>query len=168
MRTKFKKLIIDNLYIVYKIIRAPILFIQKRFNIKTQGVRVLVISQNKILLVKHWYNGMYVMPGGGIKKSETPEYAGIREVKEETGFEINQLDYLLGVYSNTTGGKNDTVYCYVILLEEKPLVQNKFNIEIADLDWFDIDALPASISSSTKKRIQEYQNHEITNELRIW
>ena len=168
MRTKLKKIIIHILYKVYKIVRRPILWYQKKFNIKTCGVRVLIMYQNKVVLVKHWYNGLHVPPGGGIKKSETPEYAAIREIKEETGLDIKQLDYLLGVYSNTKEGKNDTVYCFVVHLEEEPVFSKRFNIEIASIGLFDIADLPQSVSSATRQRLVEYQNKDITEEVRIW
>ncbi len=169
MRTKFKKLVIYFIHIAYKIIKKPILWYWKIFKIKTYGVRVLIVSENQIILVKHWYNSLLVTPGGGIKKYETPEEAAIREVKEETGIEIKQLDYLLGTYSNITESKNDTVYCFVVELNKKiDLSKNKFNLEIANIYWSDIDNLPQGTSRSTVKRVQEYKNKDIQKDFRVW
>jgi 8-oxo-dGTP pyrophosphatase MutT (NUDIX family) len=168
MRTKLKKIIINILYNLYKIVRTPILWYQRRFNIQTKGVRVMILYQNQILLVRHWYNGMYVMPGGGVNKNETVEAAALREVWEETGIRLDKIDYLLGIYSNNKGGKNDTVFCYVYELPERPTLINKFNFEIADVQWFTINQLPNSVSRATQKRIKEYKNQEILSEIRSW
>ena len=45
----------------------------------------LVVSDNKILMVKHRQGDLewYCSPGGGIEKDETPEQAAIRELQEE-------------------------------------------------------------------------------------
>lgn len=109
------------------------------------------------------------MPGGGIKKHETPEQAAIREVKEETGINIEQLDYLLGVYSNNKEGKRDTVYCFVVEFEQKPRFnKGRFNFEISDLVFANFDNLPEKTSQSTQQRLAEYLSGERSSEIRPW
>lgn len=51
---------------------------------------VIIIEVNNILLIHRVKNGeeYYVIPGGSIKKGETPEVAAAREVKEETNLDI--------------------------------------------------------------------------------
>lgn len=168
MHSKLKEIIIYTLSKLYQIVRTPILFYQKKFNIQTRGVRVLVATENKVLLLKHWYNGLWVMPGGGVHAGETTEYAAIRELKEETGLDIKQLDYLLGMYLNMREGKKDTVYCYVVELEKIINLQKKFNFEVSDIAWFDFDALPDSTSQATRDRIREYQTQDIQKHIRPW
>lgn len=46
----------------------------------------VIIRNHKVLLSKQWDG--YDFPGGGIKLTETIEEALIREVKEETGFDV--------------------------------------------------------------------------------
>lgn len=169
MHTKLKKLIIACGYIAYKIIRTPFKWYWKLFNIKTKGVRVMVVQDGKIILVRHWYNSLWVMPGGGIKKYETPEQAAIREIKEEIGIEIKQLDYLLGIYSNTKEGKNDEVHCFVVELNSQVQIsRRRFNIEISDIAWSSFSELPQNTSRATQNRIQEYLNSEASKEIRPW
>ena len=169
MRTRFKKLIRIVGHSLYKIIRIPFVWYRKIYRIQTRGVRVLIIFQNEIVLVRHWYNSLWVPPGGGIKKHETPEQAAIREVKEETGIEIKQLSYLLGTYSNTKNAKNDIVYCYVVELNQKlPIPNKRFNFEISDSIWIDMHMLPHQTSSATQKRIKEYIHKEISTQIRPW
>lgn len=169
MRPKFKKLIILLGYTTYKIVRTPIKWYWKLCNIQTKGVRVLLVHQDQVILVRHWYNSLWVMPGGGIKKHETPEQAAIREIKEELGIDISQLDYLLGVYSNKTENKNDEVHCFVVELETKiEIPKRKFNFEIADIVWVDIKNHPTGTSLATSKRIQEYLVKDISQDIRLW
>lgn len=169
MRTKIKKLIINFGYKIYKFIRTPVIWYWKIFKIQTRGVRVLIIYQNKTVLVRHWYNSLWVMPGGGIDKYETPEQAAVREVREELGMKINQLDYLLGIYQNKKEGKNDIVYCYVVELDNLcDFSKNKFNFEISDIVWKDFNELPEGTSKATKQRLEEYIKSDTSKELRIW
>jgi ADP-ribose pyrophosphatase YjhB (NUDIX family) len=54
-------------------------------------------SENKLLLVRHHNKGLWVTPGGMIEPDETPAQAAIREMKEETGCDV-ELIRLIGVY----------------------------------------------------------------------
>jgi len=129
------------------------------FNIETFGARTFVTKENKIFLVKHRYGNYFVMPGGKIDKGESPENAAIRELKEETGIIANKTDFLLGTYKNNSGGKNDTVYCFVVTdFVENPYFKRSFLnfLEIKESNWFDINDLPPDISPATKRRIDEF------------
>ena len=58
---------------------------------------VLVDDRERILLAR-WNEGptpAWTVPGGGVEEGETPEQAAVREVREETGYEI-ELIRLLG------------------------------------------------------------------------
>ncbi len=56
----------------------------------------IIINDNEILLMHRINNGKeyYVFPGGGVEEGETVEQAVLREVKEETSFEV-KLEKLL-------------------------------------------------------------------------
>jgi len=131
----------------------------KVFKIETFGVRTLIFKDNKILLVRHRYGNLWVMPGGQIDKSEDPEIAALRELKEEVGILGIKIKYKLGYYKNTTGGKNDHVYCFVLTdFEINSAFKAKFIdfLEIAEMAWFDLYQLPESTSRATKARINEF------------
>ncbi len=131
----------------------------KIFKIETFGVRTLILNDNKILLVRHRYGNLWVMPGGQIDKNEDSEIAALRELKEEVGIIGRKIDYKLGYYKNTTGGKNDHVYCFVMTDFE---ISSNFKpklidfLEIGEMAWFDLNQLPESTSRATKARINEF------------
>ena len=52
-------------------------------------------TENKILLVRsHKWRDKYVIPGGHIELGETNLKALIREIKEETGLDIYDIEYI--------------------------------------------------------------------------
>ena len=131
----------------------------KVFKIETSGVRVLVFREGKVLLVKHRYGNFWIMPGGGINKNETPEQAAIRELKEEAGVVANKIDFELGQYKNTTGGKNDNISCFVVTdFQEIQNFKRTFidYLEIGEMGWFEIKNFSVDVSGPTKARIAEF------------
>lgn len=66
-------------------------------------VWVICRYQDQWLLTKHRERGLE-FPGGKVEEGETPEEAAIREVREETGAEIERLTYI-GQYKVLGKGK---------------------------------------------------------------
>lgn len=129
------------------------------FKIETFGVRVLVIKDDKILLVRHRYGDYWTMPGGKIEKNSNPAETALKELYEETGLIAEKIDYQLGFYKNTTGGKNDNVYCLVITdwRPDPDFKRKLFDwLEVAEMKWFSLDNLPFNLSPATKRRLEEF------------
>lgn len=118
----------------------------------TQGARVLIVKQGRVLLVKHAYQDHYFLPGGMLRKGETFEQAAKRELMEEVGIELGELK-LFGVYNNFYEHKNDGI---VVFLCESYLASHRSDREIESFDFFPLDKLPPNVSSGTKRRINEY------------
>lgn len=51
-----------------------------------------VVRDERILFLKHRKYGVWLQPGGHVEERETPDEAAIREVKEETGLEVEIVD----------------------------------------------------------------------------
>lgn len=60
---------------------------------KRQRAAVIILAADQVLLIHRYNHGReyYIVPGGGVEPGETLEQAAWREIKEETGLEI-ELD----------------------------------------------------------------------------
>jgi len=63
------------------------------------GAIAAVFDGDRLLLTRRADNGEWCLPGGGVDPGETPAEACVREVREETGLEVEVVS-LLGVYSD--------------------------------------------------------------------
>ena len=117
------------------------------------GVRVMMIQDEKIWLVRQTYIRRWFMPGGGLKRDETLEEAARREAREETGAELGELT-LMGAYSNLTEWKSDHNILFVCTDFE---FKGKPDGEIAELRAFALNELPDGIWPGHRRRLQEYQ-----------
>lgn len=62
------------------------------------GSRAIIVQDGRILLTHEINSGCWLIPGGGIEGSETPEECCIREVEEETGFIVRPLSQFTTLY----------------------------------------------------------------------
>lgn len=145
------------------------IIIYKILKLKTRGVRVIFIKDNKILLIKHRYDDFWVFPGGGIKKSENPLEAAKRESQEEVGLSFTGPANKLGVYKNFSGGKKDYVHVYVVKKFSKHNGSKSFlgKLEVKYKQWFPLDKLPKT-SAATKRRIAEVSDNDFSLKTRDW
>jgi 8-oxo-dGTP pyrophosphatase MutT (NUDIX family) len=60
---------------------------------------VVVNDEGQILLIRRSDNGNIALPGGGMDLGESITQAAVREVKEETGLDV-ELTGLVGIYTN--------------------------------------------------------------------
>lgn len=60
---------------------------------------VVVNAEGLILLIRRTDNGNLALPGGGMDLGESITEAAVREVKEETGIDV-EVTGLVGIYTN--------------------------------------------------------------------
>lgn len=118
----------------------------------TLGVRVMLVQQGRVLLVRHTYLRGWYLPGGGLKRGETIEAAARREVREEAGAELGEIS-LMGVYSNLDSMKTDH---NVLFLCTDFALTGGHDAEIAETQFFPLTALPEGTRAGHRRRIEEY------------
>jgi len=120
----------------------------------TLGVRGLVTdAEGRVLLVTHTYMPGWYMPGGGVERGETAEEALAREMVEEAGVRLTERPQLASVHSNHKSHRGDHVLIYRVTGWEP--CQATQHGEIAAVDWFAPDNLPADLSPATRRRLGE-------------
>ena len=121
-----------------------------------QGVRVIVVTEHRVLLVSHWYApGVWTLPGGGINRDETPQEAAIREVREETGLMVHSIAGEVGTYTGRLG-QGDRLKVLYTEDFSGPLSAGP-NLEIMRRSWFDLANLPDQLSPANRRRIEAYK-----------
>lgn len=128
------------------------------------GVRVLMIQDDKVLLIRHTYLNGWFMPGGGLKRNESLEQAARREAKEETGSDLNEIN-LLGIFTNYLQWKTDHT---VVFLCKDFKITSKSDAEIAEMNFFSLNDLPKDTYPSHRKLLGQYKANEIKKNFGEW
>lgn len=121
--------------------------------------RVLVVHDNKILLVRSWMGaGDYTLPGGGRERGETLVDAATRELKEETGIDLtaNQLKLLFSSEYREHGLR--THYeCFYVKLSQPPQLHLR-KPELSGFTWVSPgDIVQARTSSHVLAAVRAYE-----------
>ena len=110
------------------------------FRPETFGVKCIVQHDGRWLMIRNSYGaGHWTLPGGAIHRGEQPAHAAIREVKEEVGVELADVE-AIGTYENNREYKHDTVFCFV---GNVTMPDHRIDMkEVIEAEWFDPSALP--------------------------
>ncbi|MFN8411172.1 MAG: NUDIX domain-containing protein [Anaerolineales bacterium] len=117
------------------------------------GVRVMMIQNQKVTLIRQTYMPGWFMPGGGLKRGETLEEAARREAYEETGAELGSLK-LMGTYTSFKDWKTDH---NIVFICEDFKITGKPDKEIAEIKTFALNELPEGLWPGHLRRLSEYQ-----------
>ncbi|HLC91774.1 MAG TPA: NUDIX domain-containing protein [Candidatus Saccharimonadales bacterium] len=117
-------------------------------------------SNDKILLVRDWLgDGSWSLPGGGLHRGEVANIGALRELKEETGLQVDPLQLILLDKMVLRGqGFRILVSCFCLNLSDDLFVQPSGR-EILDVGWFSVDKTltKLNISSSTRQLIEKWR-----------
>lgn len=123
---------------------------------------VVVDEAGRILLQRRVDNGMWALPGGGMRIGESLPACAVRETREETGYEV-ELVGIVGTYTNP-----GHVFAY-----DDGEVRQEFSIcflarpvggalavseESTDVRWFEpseVDGLP--MVASIRRRVDDWR-----------
>ncbi len=146
---------------------AYLLMIALRFFVRpvVMGVRVMLIRNGEVLLVRQTYSPGWFMPGGGLKRGETLEAAARRETSEEVGAELHNIS-LVGAYSNFKEWKSD--HNILFLSTDFTLSGQQDRREIAEMRFFPLDALPEGLWPGHRQRLEEYRRHQTPAQFGEW
>lgn len=109
---------------------------------------VLIVQDNKVLLIFHPKFQKWIQPGGHIESNETPVEAAYREVFEETGLQIELL-LQENVWVESPNAKS-MVRPYVCLLESIPAYKDEPEHQHIDFIYL-ARPLPSSSFQETDK-----------------
>ena len=143
---------------------------------------IIFNAPGRVLLHRRTDNGRWALPGGAIEIGETADQAVVREVREETGYEVEVLR-LVGVYSDprhtTIRYPDGNISSYVALAFACRVIGGSpaLSDETSAVEWFDPQAparlqprpcpSPAGRDGETGRRVlpmtAERDNGDVTN-----
>jgi len=127
---------------------------------RTATAAVIFDPQGRILLQRRSDNGNWALPGGTMETGETADECVVREVQEETGYEVKVLR-VVGVYSDpkhtTITYPDGNTVAYVSILFECVVVGGApaLSDESTAVDWFPPDALPQPFHAGHVPRVED-------------
>ncbi len=128
------------------------------------GVRLVMVQDGRVLLVKHVYQQQWFLPGGLVEAGETLEEAARREAAEEVGANIKQLE-LFGAYSHQEFGKIDHV---IVFITRDFTLNGQSDSEIEQYAFFEINQLPEEISPGSRKQIERLRDPASAPAYGVW
>lgn len=123
------------------------------FRPRTIGVKCLIERNGKYLFIKHSYGSRmhnWNLPGGGLKRNESTIEAAKREVFEELGLRLSNLNHLI-TYVTKAEYKVDTVHCFYSKLDKQELLIDRR--EVKEAVWFDKQNLPENCARSIRESL---------------
>jgi mutator protein MutT len=125
---------------------------QKRFTVSAAAI--IVNEKGEVLLLNHVLRSdlSWGIPGGFIERGEQPEAAVRREIREETGLELENIKM---IRVRTTNRHIE------ILFQATPLGTAQVqSFEINELGWFKVNEMPEKMSRFQKQTIERVLNSE--------
>lgn len=124
-----------RMLVVYWFFRRP----------QTRGCQVVLLTEQKILLVRHTYKNpdQWDLPGGGIRADEPPPAAATRELAEELGVGAHDLEHLATttLYHRFHHDNLEIFVCRRFTGAPAPDL-----IEVVCAEWFPLQDIPANLS----------------------
>ena len=106
----------------------------------TRRVRVIIIKDGKVLLVKNRFGpSVFQFPGGGIKFKESVLSAGTREIREELGVKIINPHQLHESFKLSK--QYGLLYKIHFISAELENTKIKINHEIMEYSWVSLNEL---------------------------
>ncbi len=124
--------------------------------VRTTGVKVMLFNPaGELLLIRNGYGAsdQFLLPGGGVSRRESPAAAAAREILEELGLEVRDVEPVW-TYESGAEGKRDTIHLFKAVADGLPVEDQ---VEVVEARFFKLDALPERTSPATLRRIAEME-----------
>ncbi len=110
---------------------------------------VIFDESDRVLLCHRRDMDRWNLPGGGVESGEIPTEAVIREVREETGLDV-EIEKLSGIYGKQY--KDELVFTFICRTVAGELTPTS---ESSDNQFFAIDSIPANTIPKHIERIND-------------
>jgi ADP-ribose pyrophosphatase YjhB (NUDIX family) len=119
-------------------------------------IRAVVFKDNEILLVREKMDGGWSLPGGWADIGLAPSEVAVKEVNEESGYEVKAVKLLAVLDKKCHPHPPTSSYVYKLLIQcEIVGGQPKEGIETSEVRFFPEDALPPlSTARNTQSQIK--------------
>ncbi len=119
-------------------------------------VRGVVFKDNRILMVRENYDQHWSLPGGFCDIGFSPSENIVKEIKEESGFDVVPTRIIALLDSNKHPHPPQPYHYYkIFILCELVGGAANIGIETNDIDFFQVDQLPAlSANRNTESQIE--------------
>lgn len=116
------------------------------------GVSVIGIdAKGRILLVRHSYgSGRWALPGGGLRHGEDPAACARREMREELGCELEQVE-LAAAFDEELFGAPHRAWVFTARFVSEPRPDGR---EIVETGWFAREDFPPDLVSFARHRLK--------------
>ncbi|MEM7666361.1 MAG: NUDIX domain-containing protein [Pseudomonadota bacterium] len=125
----------------------------RRFRkVELAGCAVIISNlSGSVLLLRHSYGPkVWALPGGGVGAGEDPEAAARREVQEELGMTLKQMQSL-GVVEEEVSGSPHKAYLFAAISDARPRPDQR---EVIEARFFPTHSLPEPLGRVTRARIE--------------
>ncbi len=128
----------------------------------TIGVFAVILDKDdRILLCHRTDYDLWNLPGGGLEKGESPWNGVKREVKEETGLDV-EITELVGIYSRID--KDEVIFQFKCEVTGGELTLND---EADKLEYFSLTEIPKNTSPNQVARLQDYFDNRDKLHMRV-
>lgn len=120
------------------------------------SVRILVGNEkNDLLMVKEKDDGGWAVPGGWCDVFYSPHENAVKEVKEETGLDI-EIDNLLGVFQREKYKDYPAIVSEYVLYFSGHIISGELenNFEVSNVAFFDVNKLPELSKKTTIEELR--------------
>ncbi|KAJ3173321.1 mRNA-decapping enzyme subunit 2 [Geranomyces variabilis] len=147
-------------------------FMEYKVRVPVCGAIILNESMDKVLLVKGWKSSSgWGFPKGKINKDEPEAPCAIREVQEETGFDIGPYLRVNEYVERTIKGQRIRLYILTGVPEDT-VFSPQTRKEIGDIRWHRLDDLPGwnknAVVEAGERRNKFYMVTAFVSGLRQW